>query len=192
MSTTCYCTAQLPQTSGICFVAFLVFPGSCLSLLGMLLKVGVHGMLRKPSRGSGNGFATRAKFLKGKGIFNNPGLVSSAEWWLDRPCCIGWTVVQPRTHMFRDACCEDEDVEMNVWHTRRDKIKNEVIREKVGVSSVADKMKEARLKWFGHVKRRFDAVEPSVFQKQPLYLHEVAVRSFYPSQTPLDGILLAK
>ncbi|KAG5587996.1 hypothetical protein H5410_048430 [Solanum commersonii] len=50
MSTTCYCTAQLPQTSGICFVVFLVFPGSCLSLLGMLLKAGVHGMLRKPSR----------------------------------------------------------------------------------------------------------------------------------------------
>ncbi|KAG5607634.1 hypothetical protein H5410_029126 [Solanum commersonii] len=50
VSTTCYCTAQLPQTSGICFVASLVFPGSCLSLLGMLLKVGVHGMLTKPSR----------------------------------------------------------------------------------------------------------------------------------------------
>ncbi|WMV55617.1 hypothetical protein MTR67_049002 [Solanum verrucosum] len=51
MSITCYCTAQLPQTSGICFAAFLVFPGSCLSLLGMLLKVGVHGMSRKPPSG---------------------------------------------------------------------------------------------------------------------------------------------
>ncbi|KAH0776175.1 hypothetical protein KY290_007586 [Solanum tuberosum] len=50
VSTTCYCTAQLPQTSGICFVAFLVFRGSCLFLLGMLLKVGVHGKLTKPSR----------------------------------------------------------------------------------------------------------------------------------------------
>ncbi|KAG5628789.1 hypothetical protein H5410_000506, partial [Solanum commersonii] len=35
-----------------------------------------------------------------------------------------------------------------------DKIRNEVIREKVGVASVVDKLREARLRWFGHVKRR--------------------------------------
>lgn len=35
-------------------------------------------------------------------------------------------------------------------HTRSDKIRNEVIREKVGVASMADKM-DARLRWFGHV-----------------------------------------
>ncbi|WMV12452.1 hypothetical protein MTR67_005837 [Solanum verrucosum] len=39
-------------------------------------------------------------------------------------------------------------------HTRSDKIKNEVVREKVGVASVVDKLREARLRWFGHVKRR--------------------------------------
>ncbi|KAG5582302.1 hypothetical protein H5410_052929, partial [Solanum commersonii] len=38
-------------------------------------------------------------------------------------------------------------------HTRSDKIRNEVIREKVGVASVVDKLREARLRWFGHVKR---------------------------------------
>ncbi|WMV09787.1 hypothetical protein MTR67_003172 [Solanum verrucosum] len=37
---------------------------------------------------------------------------------------------------------------------RSDKIRNEVIREKVGVASVVDKLREARLRWFGHVKRR--------------------------------------
>ncbi|KAG5580522.1 hypothetical protein H5410_051149 [Solanum commersonii] len=37
-------------------------------------------------------------------------------------------------------------------HTRSDKIRNEVIREKVGVASVVDKLREARLRWFGHVK----------------------------------------
>ncbi|WMV16256.1 hypothetical protein MTR67_009641 [Solanum verrucosum] len=39
-------------------------------------------------------------------------------------------------------------------NTRSDKIRNEVIREKVGVASVVDKLREARLRWFGHVKRR--------------------------------------
>ncbi|WMV55704.1 hypothetical protein MTR67_049089 [Solanum verrucosum] len=39
-------------------------------------------------------------------------------------------------------------------HTRSAKIRNEVIREKVGVASVVDKLREARLRWFGHVKRR--------------------------------------
>lgn len=39
-------------------------------------------------------------------------------------------------------------------HTKLDKMRNEDIREKVGVASVNDKMWEARLRWFGHVRRR--------------------------------------
>ena len=38
--------------------------------------------------------------------------------------------------------------------TRGDKVRNEVIREKVGVTSVEDKMREGRLRWFGHMMRR--------------------------------------
>ncbi|KAG5611953.1 hypothetical protein H5410_023234 [Solanum commersonii] len=40
-------------------------------------------------------------------------------------------------------------------HTRRDKIKYEDLQYKVGVNSMVDKMREARLKWFGHVKWRY-------------------------------------
>lgn len=36
--------------------------------------------------------------------------------------------------------------------TRRDKIRNEIIHDKVGVPSVPDKMREVGLRWFGHVK----------------------------------------
>ena len=39
-------------------------------------------------------------------------------------------------------------------YTRLDRIRNEVIREKVGVAPLENKMREARLKQFGHIKRR--------------------------------------
>ncbi|PHT28103.1 Vacuolar protein sorting-associated protein 22 -like protein 1 [Capsicum baccatum] len=38
--------------------------------------------------------------------------------------------------------------------TRGDRVRNETIREKVGVAPVECKMREVRLSWFGHVKRR--------------------------------------
>jgi len=37
---------------------------------------------------------------------------------------------------------------------RLDKIRNEVIRGKIGVASIEDKMREARLRWLGHMRRR--------------------------------------
>ncbi|PHT86395.1 hypothetical protein T459_08501 [Capsicum annuum] len=37
---------------------------------------------------------------------------------------------------------------------RGDRVRNETIREKVGVASVEDKMREVRLRWFGYVMRR--------------------------------------
>jgi len=39
-------------------------------------------------------------------------------------------------------------------HTRLDKISNEVIRGKLGVASIEDKIREAKLRWFGHIRRR--------------------------------------
>ena len=38
--------------------------------------------------------------------------------------------------------------------TRMDHIRNEVIRSKVGVASIEDKVHEDRLRWYGHVQRR--------------------------------------
>ena len=39
-------------------------------------------------------------------------------------------------------------------HTRKYGVRNEIIRKKVGVTSVEDKLREVRLRWFGHMMRR--------------------------------------
>jgi len=48
-------------------------------------------------------------------------------------------------------------VEMNRWmcsYMRMDRINNGLIRDLVKVAPIEDKIKEARLRWFDHVKRR--------------------------------------
>ncbi|KAF3684046.1 hypothetical protein FXO38_00469 [Capsicum annuum] len=47
----------------------------------------------------------------------------------------------------------DEDVSKRIG-AEGIRVRNEIIREKVGVASVDDKMREGRLRWFGHVMRR--------------------------------------
>jgi len=39
-------------------------------------------------------------------------------------------------------------------YTRIDRIRNDAIRDLVKVAPIEDKMRESRLRWFGHVKRR--------------------------------------
>ena len=39
-------------------------------------------------------------------------------------------------------------------NTRRDEVRNEDIRTKIGVASIEEKMRENCLRWFGHVRRR--------------------------------------
>jgi len=39
-------------------------------------------------------------------------------------------------------------------NTRRDKVRNENIRTKIDVASIEEKIRENRLRWFGHVRRK--------------------------------------
>ena len=41
--------------------------------------------------------------------------------------------------------------------TRREKIRNEVVRGKLGVREVSAKVKENHLRWYGHVRRRWES-----------------------------------
>jgi hypothetical protein len=39
-------------------------------------------------------------------------------------------------------------------HTRRDRVRNDDIRERLGVASVEEKLVQHRLRWFGHMQQR--------------------------------------
>nr|XP_009802177.1 PREDICTED: uncharacterized protein LOC104247782 [Nicotiana sylvestris] len=63
-----------------------------------------------------------------------------------------WPVKKSHVHKMRVA-----EMRMLRWmcgHTKKDKIRNEIIRDKVGVASVEAKLRESRPRWFGHVRRR--------------------------------------
>ncbi|KAD3069016.1 hypothetical protein E3N88_36896 [Mikania micrantha] len=52
---------------------------------------------------------------------------------------------------------ETAEMRMLRWmcgHTRIDRIRNEVFRERLQVANISDKVREGRLRWFGHVRRR--------------------------------------
>ena len=39
-------------------------------------------------------------------------------------------------------------------HTRMERIRNEVFRDRLGVAHISLKLREGRMRWFGHVRRR--------------------------------------
>ncbi|KAF3661377.1 DNA-binding protein S1FA2 [Capsicum annuum] len=83
--------------------------------------------------------------LKGKfyRVVVRPALLYRAECWPVK-----------NSHIQKMKVAEMRMLRWMCGLTRRDRVRNETIREKVGVTSVECKMREARLRWFGHVKRR--------------------------------------
>ena len=39
-------------------------------------------------------------------------------------------------------------------HMRLDRIRKDVVRDNIGLIPIKDKMREARVKWFSHIRRR--------------------------------------
>uniref|UniRef100_A0A183F8A7 Transposase n=1 Tax=Heligmosomoides polygyrus TaxID=6339 RepID=A0A183F8A7_HELPZ len=66
----------------------------------------------------------------------------------------------------------DEDAALDGW-SLMDRIGNDAIRQKFGVAPIADKMREARLRWYGHVLyKKEDSIrkivlEPDMSAKRP-------------------------
>ncbi|XP_070032991.1 uncharacterized protein [Nicotiana tomentosiformis] len=63
-----------------------------------------------------------------------------------------WPIKNPHIQKMKVA-----EMRMLRWmcgHTMMDKITNDDVEEKVDVTLIDDKMREARLRWFGHVQRR--------------------------------------
>jgi hypothetical protein len=49
------------------------------------------------------------------------------------------------------------EIRMLHWccgHTRRDRVRNDNIRDKLGVAPIEDKLIQHRLRWFGHIQWR--------------------------------------
>ena len=71
-------------------------------------------------------------------------------------------------------------------NTRRDNVRNEDIRTKIGVASIEEKMRENRLRWFCHVRRRLTDV--LVRQVECIKLGQVKRAQGRPKKTWMDVI----
>jgi hypothetical protein len=83
--------------------------------------------------------------LKGKfyRIAIRPAMLYEAECWPTKRRHVQQLSVA-EMHMLRWIC----------GHTRRDRVRNDDIRERLGVATVEEKLVQHRLTWFGHMQRR--------------------------------------
>ena len=83
--------------------------------------------------------------LKGKfyRMTIRPALLYGTECWAAK-----------RHHIQKMSVAEMRMLRWMCGNTIKDKIQNEEIRKKVGVAPIENKMRENRLRWFGHIRRR--------------------------------------
>ena len=72
-----------------------------------------------------------------------PAMLYGAECWPTK-----------RRHVQQLSVAEMRMLRWFCGHTRRDRVRNEVIRDRIGVAPIEEKLTQHRLRWFGHVQRR--------------------------------------
>ena len=72
-----------------------------------------------------------------------PAMLYGAECWPTK-----------RQHIQKMSVAEMRMLRWMCGHTRKDRIRNDDIRDKVGVAPIEEKIVQHRLRWFGHVQRR--------------------------------------
>ncbi|VDP25846.1 unnamed protein product [Heligmosomoides polygyrus] len=88
---------------------------------------------------------TIPEYLKSKKTVVRPVAAYGAECW----------PVTKKT----ESCLSVMETKVLRWTarvTRLDRVRNDTIRQRFGVVSIADKLREARLRWYGHVLRAND------------------------------------
>jgi len=85
-----------------------------------------------------------------------------------------------------DECSRDAHASLDVCNTMRDKMKNEDFRTKIGVASIEEKMRENRLRWFGHMRRR--PTDAPVRRVECIKLGQVKRAHGRPKKTWMDVI----
>src|SRR4029450_2942072 len=98
-------------------------------------------------RGASSILCDRRIPLRLKGDFYRtairPAILYGTECWAAR-----------QQHLHKVNVAEMRMLRWMCGKTRKDRIRNEHIRERVGVAPIEDKMRENQLRWFGHVQRR--------------------------------------
>ena len=72
-----------------------------------------------------------------------PAMLYGAECWPTK-----------RRHIQQLSVAEMRMLRWICGHTRRDRVRNDDIRERLGVAPIEEKLVQHRLRWFGHVQRR--------------------------------------
>jgi hypothetical protein len=72
-----------------------------------------------------------------------PAMLYGAECWPTK-----------RRHVQQLCVAEMRMLRWICGHTRRDRVRNDDIRERVGVALIEEKLMQHRLRWFGHIQRR--------------------------------------
>jgi len=72
-----------------------------------------------------------------------PAMLYGSECWATK-----------RQHVQKMSVAEMRMLRWSCGHTRRDRIRNDDIRERLGVAPIEEKLIQHRLRWFGHIERR--------------------------------------